>query len=171
MERDEAGVALTDDDGLDRVAEAFAGVIDAKSPYTARHRDRRRALTRCAIGERLGFDPPEVRDLRRAGLLHDIGKLGVSSLILDKPGKLDDAELEEVRRHRLYTEQHPDAQLSRSRTRGDGARHHERLDGRGYHRGLRATAAARAPASSRSPTSTRRSWRTAPAAARAERRR
>ena len=42
-----------------------------------------------AVGDVLGYSPNELRDLRRAALLHDIGKLGVSNLILDKPGKLD----------------------------------------------------------------------------------
>jgi HD-GYP domain-containing protein (c-di-GMP phosphodiesterase class II) len=50
------------------------------------------------IATRLGFSSDEIRQLRRAALLHDIGKLGVSSLILDKPGKLTDAEFDVVRK-------------------------------------------------------------------------
>jgi HD-GYP domain-containing protein (c-di-GMP phosphodiesterase class II) len=129
------GVATTDDAGLDRVAEAFASVIDAKSPYTARH-SVGVATYAVAIGEGLGFDPPRLRSLRRAALLHDIGKLGVSNLILDKPGALTGEEVAEVRRHPLYTEQI----LSRITAFADiaeaAAAHHERLDGRGYHRGV-----------------------------------
>ncbi len=137
MEPHEAGIALTDDDGLDRVAEAFAGVIDAKSPYTARH-SVGVATYAVGVGERFGFDPVRLRSLRRAGLLHDIGKLGVSNLILDKPDKLTDAEFAEVRRHPLYTEQiltriSPFADIAVA-----AAGHHERIDGRGYHRGIRA---------------------------------
>ena len=136
LEPREAGLSLTDDDGLDRVAEAFAGVIDAKSPYTARH-SMGVATYSVAIGEHMGFDPVRLRALRRAGLLHDIGKLGVSNLILDKAAKLTDAEFAEVRRHPLYTEQilsriTPFADLAVS-----AAGHHERIDGRGYHRGIR----------------------------------
>lgn len=136
LEPREAGVSLTDDDGLDRVAEAFAGVIDAKSPYTARHSVGVAAYA-VATGERLGLDPVRLRSLRRAGLLHDIGKLGVSNLILDKAGPLTDAEFAEVRRHPLYTEQilmriSPFADIAVA-----AAGHHERLDGRGYHRGIR----------------------------------
>jgi HD-GYP domain-containing protein (c-di-GMP phosphodiesterase class II) len=90
-----------------------------------------------AIGEHMGFDPVRLRALRRAGLLHDIGKLGVSNLILDKAARLTDAEFAEVRRHPLYTEQilsriTPFADLAVS-----AAGHHERIDGRGYHRGIR----------------------------------
>jgi len=136
LEPREAGLSLTDDDGLDRVAEAFAGVIDAKSPYTARH-SMGVATYSVAIGEHMGFDPVRLRALRRAGLLHDIGKLGVSNLILDKAARLTDAEFAEVRRHPLYTEQilsriTPFADLAVS-----AAGHHERIDGRGYHRGIR----------------------------------
>ena len=74
--------------------------------------------------------------LRRAALLHDLGKLGVSNLILDKPGKLTDEEFAEVRRHPAYSEQ-----ILRRVAVFDGiaevaAAHHERLDGSGYHRGL-----------------------------------
>ncbi len=137
LEPGEAGVALTDEDGLDRVAEAFAGVIDAKSPFTARHSVGVAGYA-VAAGERMGLDPVRLRSLRRAGLLHDIGKLGVSNLILDKPGALTDAEFAEVRRHPLYTEQilariTPFAGIAVA-----AAGHHERIDGRGYHRGIRA---------------------------------
>jgi HD-GYP domain-containing protein (c-di-GMP phosphodiesterase class II) len=84
----------------------------------------------------LGFSPLALRDLRRAALLHDIGKLGVSNLVLDKPGKLTDEELAAVRRHPEWTEQ-----ILRRVSRFDelasaAAAHHEKLDGTGYHRGL-----------------------------------
>jgi len=129
------GIALADEEGLDRVAEAFARVIDAKSPYTARH-SMGVAAYAVAIGREVGFDPDRVRSLRRAGLLHDIGKLGVSNRILDKPGKLTDEEFAQVRLHPLHTFQilsriSPFAGLAEA-----AAAHHERLDGRGYHRGV-----------------------------------
>jgi putative nucleotidyltransferase with HDIG domain len=128
-------MAFADEAGLDRVAEAFARVIDAKSPYTARHSIGVAAYAE-AIGREAGFDPVRLRSLRRAGLLHDIGKLGVSNRILDKPDKLTDAEFAQVRLHPLHTFQilsqiTPFADLAEA-----AAAHHERLDGRGYHRGV-----------------------------------
>ena len=128
---------VADDTRLDRVAEAFARVIDAKSPYTARHSD---GVARFAvlIAERIGFDPGDVRDLRRAGLLHDIGKLGVSSRILDKPGKLDEDEWRQMRRHPELTARILGQVEQLRDLAAMAAAHHERLDGRGYHLGLTA---------------------------------
>jgi HD-GYP domain-containing protein (c-di-GMP phosphodiesterase class II) len=78
------------------------------------------------------------RWLKRGALLHDVGKLGVSNSILDKPGKLDDAEWKAVQRHASYTE----AILGRVRIFDElalvAAAHHERLDGKGYPKGLMA---------------------------------
>jgi len=122
---------LLDAAGLDAVAGAFAEVIDAKSPYTYRHSARVADFARAA-GRVLGVGAADERRLHIAGLLHDVGKLGVSNRILDKPGKLDDAERAEVERHPLHTWEI----LSRVPAFGDFARlasvHHERLDGTGY---------------------------------------
>jgi putative nucleotidyltransferase with HDIG domain len=126
-------VFLADEDRLDTVAEAFAKVIDAKSPWTYQHSNGVAELT-VSIAARLG-DPGNRRDLRRAALLHDLGKLGVSSLILDKPGKLTDEEFAVIRRH----PEHTNRILSRvgcfAHLADVASSHHERLDGRGYHRG------------------------------------
>jgi HD-GYP domain-containing protein (c-di-GMP phosphodiesterase class II) len=130
-------VITAGEDRLDRVADAFARVIDAKSPYTARHSSEV-ARWAVAAGAVLGLRPEGLRDLRRAGLLHDIGKLAVSSRILDKPGILDDDELAAIREHPRHTHRI----LARVACfRGiveTAANHHERLDGTGYHRGLAA---------------------------------
>ena len=123
--------ALLDDAGMDAVARAFADVIDAKSPYTYRHSTRVADFARAA-GRALGVGAADERRLHRAGLLHDVGKLGVSNRVLDKPGALDAAERAEVERHPLHTWEI----LSRVPAFGDFARlasvHHERLDGTGY---------------------------------------
>jgi HD-GYP domain-containing protein (c-di-GMP phosphodiesterase class II) len=124
---------------LDRIAEGFAAVVDAKSPYTATHSAR---VTEIAVGiaEELGFEPAALAELRRAGLLHDLGKLSIPNSILDKPGALTAEEWELVRLHPFFTE------CIIQRIRGFGslalvaASHHERLDGRGYHRNLRGEA-------------------------------
>lgn len=124
-----------DEDYLDDIAAGFAQVVDSKSPYTAGHSERVTLFTDM-IAEELAFSAERRRKLKRAALLHDIGKLGVSNTILDKPGKLDDAEWEIMRMHSAHSE----AILSRigafrSLAPIAGA-HHERLDGKGYPRGL-----------------------------------
>jgi len=131
-------VITAGEERLDRVADAFARVIDAKSPYTARHSSEV-ARWAVATGAVLGLDARQLRDLRRAGLLHDIGRLAVSSRILDKPGRLDPEELAAIREHPRHTHRI----LARVACFGDivetAANHHERLDGTGYHRGLAAS--------------------------------
>lgn len=128
-------IEVADDDYLDDIAAAFAKVVDSKSPYTRGHSDRV-ALFTDLIAEEMGLDSAERRRLRRAALLHDIGKLGVSNEILDKPGRLDEAEIAVMREHALHSE----TILSRIGAFRDLARiggaHHERLDGKGYPRGL-----------------------------------
>ncbi|HEU0014276.1 MAG TPA: HD domain-containing phosphohydrolase [Longimicrobium sp.] len=128
-------VLTADGDRLDRIAHAFARVIDAKSPYTYRHSEGVAAYA-VATGAVLGFSAEEQRDLRRAALLHDVGKLGVSNRILDKPGKLTPEEFAAVRRHPEYTHRIL-GRVARFRGLAEvAASHHERMDGRGYHRGI-----------------------------------
>jgi HD-GYP domain-containing protein (c-di-GMP phosphodiesterase class II) len=126
-----------DDDYLDDIAAAFGQVVDAKSPYTSGH-SARVALYSDMIAEALGFSFERRRWLKRGALLHDVGKLGVSNCILDKPGKLDAEEWDAVKLHATYTE----TILSRIGAFSELARvaaaHHERLDGGGYPRGLKA---------------------------------
>jgi HD-GYP domain-containing protein (c-di-GMP phosphodiesterase class II) len=90
------------------------------------------------MGEAMGVTPQGLRDLRRAGLLHDIGKLAVSSRILDKPGKLTDEEFAAMREHTRFTLQILERVACFRDLAGIAASHHERLDGSGYHRGLSA---------------------------------
>jgi len=120
---------------VDLVARAFAEIIDAKSPFTYRHSEGV-ARVAVAMAERASLGPEETRDLMRASLLHDIGKLAISSRILDKPGSLTDEEYEEIKRHPKLTYDilyrvgpfRPIAETA--------ANHHEKLDGSGYHRGI-----------------------------------
>jgi HD-GYP domain-containing protein (c-di-GMP phosphodiesterase class II) len=83
--------STVDDDYLDDIAAAFAQVIDSKSPYTSGHSERVTLFTDL-IAKEMGLSADQRRWLKRAALLHDIGKLGVSNSILDKPGKLDPDE-------------------------------------------------------------------------------
>jgi HD-GYP domain-containing protein (c-di-GMP phosphodiesterase class II) len=88
------------------------------------------------IAVELGLSDEHRRHLRRASLLHDVGKLGVSNSTLDKPGKLDDEEWAEIKRHPALGR----TILSRVSAFDDlsevAGNHHERLDGKGYPRGL-----------------------------------
>jgi putative nucleotidyltransferase with HDIG domain len=128
-------VRSVDDDFLDDIADGFAQVVDAKSPFTSGH-SKRVALFTELIAEEMGLPQDRRRWLVRAALLHDLGKLGVSNEILDKPGKLDPAEWEAVRGHPAAGA----AILERMSALAPMARialeHHERLDGAGYPRKL-----------------------------------
>lgn len=122
---------------LDAVAAAFAEIIDAKSPFTYRHSFNVADWARRILAT-LGDDAEAQRRLHRAGLLHDVGKLGVSNRILDKNGPLTPEERTEVARHPLYTWDI----LARVGAFRDfawtAATHHEKLDGSGYPWGLSA---------------------------------
>jgi HD-GYP domain-containing protein (c-di-GMP phosphodiesterase class II) len=84
----------------------------------------------------MGYGDDQLRDVRRAALLHDIGKLGVSSLILDQPGRLTDEEFAAMRRHPTGTREILKRTGCFSHLAHIAAAHHERLDGRGYNLGL-----------------------------------
>jgi len=125
-----------DDDYLDEIAAAFGQIVDSKSPYTAGHSERV-ALYTDLIGQQLGFNDELRRWLKRGALLHDIGKLGVSNSILDKPGKLDEDEWIEMRMHAVYTEEILCEIAAFKELARVSAAHHERLDGKGYPRGIK----------------------------------
>jgi HD-GYP domain-containing protein (c-di-GMP phosphodiesterase class II) len=124
-----------DDARLDAVAYAFAGVIDAKSPWTYRHSDRTCMIV-LGLAAALGGDDDELSELRRAALLHDVGKLAVSNRILDKPGKLTKAEFAQVREHPVVTRRILERVPGFAALAALAGAHHERLDGSGYPDGL-----------------------------------
>ncbi len=131
-------LVLTADAGrIDRIALGFGQVVDAKSPWTQKHSEKVSELA-VGIGRAMGMDDAAVRDLRHAALLHDIGKLGVSNAILDKPGGLTDDEVAAMRMHPAFTHRIMSRVRVLSRIADVAASHHERLDGKGYHRGLTA---------------------------------
>ena len=118
------------------VLHALTATIDAKDPYTCGH-SRRVAMISKRLAEKCGLAPAKVQQIYLAGLLHDIGKIGVPESTLCKPGRLTDEEYELIKRHP-----------------GIGAKilggirqlddvilgilcHHERLDGKGYPQGLK----------------------------------
>ncbi len=115
---------------------ALSDAIDAKSPWTRGHSERVTEYA-LAIAEEMGMDGRELEDLRIAGLLHDIGKIGTYDVILDKPGKLDEKEYEMVKKHPLRGAEmlQPIRQL---RHIIPWIRHHhEWYDGTGYPDGLK----------------------------------
>ena len=115
----------------------MADLVDMKSPYLAGH-SRGVANLASAAARVGGMSEDDVTTLRRAGYLHDLGRLGVSNAIWDKTAPLSEAELERIRLHPYLT----DRMLARSprarAVREIASRHHERLDGSGYPRGLTA---------------------------------
>ncbi len=128
---------------LDHVAQAFADFVDLKSVHTLGHSSAVSALAE-ASGRSLGMTAEECTTLRHAGLLHDLGRVGIPSGVWDKRGPLTTAEWERVRLHPYYTERI----LSRSPLLAPLAAiagaHHERLDGSGYHRNVPASLITRA---------------------------
>jgi HD-GYP domain-containing protein (c-di-GMP phosphodiesterase class II) len=114
---------------------ALVSAIDAKDPYTRGHSQRVALLSR-QIGERLGLGATDLKQLHIAGLVHDVGKIGVPEDVLRKEGRLTDAEFEAIR-------QHPEIGFRILRdipqfspVLGGVRHHHERFDGRGYPHGL-----------------------------------
>jgi HD-GYP domain-containing protein (c-di-GMP phosphodiesterase class II) len=120
---------------LDRLTSSFAAIVDAKSPWTYHHSDRT-SLVATEIATILGFPQEDVDDLRRVAMLHDIGKLAISSRILDKPARLTDAEFERVRQHPVYSQRVLERVSCFRPLAPVAGAHHERLDGGGYPRGL-----------------------------------
>jgi HD-GYP domain-containing protein (c-di-GMP phosphodiesterase class II) len=123
-----------DEARLDAIAYAFAGVIDAKSPWTYRHSDRTCMIV-LGLAAAVGAGDDELSDLRRAALLHDVGKLAISNRILDKPGKLTPAEFARIREHPEMTRRVLERVPGFSPLAPVAAAHHERLDGSGYPHG------------------------------------
>jgi putative nucleotidyltransferase with HDIG domain len=128
-------VLLADEACLDRVALAFAKVVDAKSPWTFEHSENVARLT-VGVARQFGCTDELLRDLRRAALLHDIGKLGVSNAILDKPGKPTEEEFDQIRRHPEFSQRILENVAAFEALAQVCGGHHERLDGQGYYRGL-----------------------------------
>lgn len=131
----EARVILIDEDKLDTITNGLAEVVDAKSPFTSGHSHRVASYVD-AIAARKGFDDAKRRWLKRGALLHDIGKLGVSNGILDKPGSLTPEEWTAVREHARFSEEIIARIPALADIASIAGAHHERLDGKGYPRGI-----------------------------------
>lgn len=124
---------------LDDALEAIADFVDLKSPYTIGHS---RGVANLAGDAALVFGLPtaDVTLVRRAGLVHDLGRLGVSNGIWDKKSPLTPVELERVRLHPYLTERMLTFSSTLATLGALAAQHHERLDGSGYPRGASGSA-------------------------------
>ena len=129
-------VELTEEE-LGSALEAVADFADLKSPFTIGHS---RAVGELAEEAARGEGLPEAVTVGRAGLLQDLGRLGVSNDVWDKPGPLTAAEFERVRLHPYLTERMLTSTPALASLASLAAHHHERLDGSGYPRGLRGDA-------------------------------
>ncbi len=110
--------------------------IDAKDPYTCGHSER---VARIAVrlGQQMNLPRGEISDLYLAGLLHDVGKIGIRDDVLLKPGPLNDEEIAHIREHPV-TGDRIISNVKRLAYLRPGVRHHhERFDGLGYPDGLR----------------------------------
>jgi len=112
-------------------ATALARTIDAKSPWTAGHSER---VTQMALdlGQALQLSADDMAVLQRGGLLHDIGKLAISSAILDKPGKPTDEERAEIEKHPATGVRILEPIAAFAPILPIVGQHHERFDGTGY---------------------------------------
>jgi HD-GYP domain-containing protein (c-di-GMP phosphodiesterase class II) len=127
---------------FDAALEAVATFVDLKSPYTLGHA---RAVADLAAdaGAQLGLSDGELRTLRRAGLVHGFGRLGVSNAIWDKRGPLGAGEWERVRMHPYMTERMLHQSTALAPLGAIAVQLRERLDGSGYPRGFTGAAIAR----------------------------
>jgi HD-GYP domain-containing protein (c-di-GMP phosphodiesterase class II)/DNA-binding CsgD family transcriptional regulator len=124
---------------LDEVCRAMADFVDLKSPYTHGHSTQLARLVEDSAAE-LGLEQAATTNLRRAAQIHDLGNLSIPNQVWIKRGPLNPAEWARVRLHAYHSERIMSVSEA-LRGCGDVAgRHHERIDGSGYHRGLPAAA-------------------------------
>jgi HD-GYP domain-containing protein (c-di-GMP phosphodiesterase class II) len=123
------------DEGFDRLVGAIGDFVDLKCPFTLGH-SRAVATLSAAAGQSLGVPAGDVSTLRRAGHLHDLGRLGVSNQVWSKTGELIPSEWERVRMHPYLTERVLDRIPGLGPVRTVARAHHEHIDGTGYPLGI-----------------------------------
>jgi len=119
------------------VAAVFADVADLKSPFTLGHASGVASLARDAA-DKLGLDSVAVGRLHMAALLHDLGRVGVSDSIWERPAPLTTPQWEQVRLHAYHSERILARSAALQPMAVIAGMHHERLDGSGYHRASKA---------------------------------
>ncbi|MGZ4756342.1 MAG: HD domain-containing phosphohydrolase [Acidimicrobiia bacterium] len=126
--------ALSDEE-LDRSLEAIGDFCDMRCPYFAGHSRGTADLVEAAAAL-MHVPPTETTLVRRAALIHDLGRFGVPGSVWDKPGPLSATDRERMRLHVYYVERIFDRPEPLRRIGLLAATHHERMDGSGYHRGI-----------------------------------
>jgi HD-GYP domain-containing protein (c-di-GMP phosphodiesterase class II) len=119
---------------LKAIFRSLIEALEVSDPYTRGHSERVASIS-VALGLELQLTTRELEILQDAGALHDIGKIGVSKEILNKPGRLTSAEFEEIKKHPIYGYNilRP---LDLPEVLDITLKHHERLDGKGYPYGI-----------------------------------
>jgi HD-GYP domain-containing protein (c-di-GMP phosphodiesterase class II) len=125
-----------DQSELAQVAAAFGDLADLKTPFTHGHSKGVASLAKAAA-EGIRLDSVSVSRLHVAALLHDLGRVGISNAIWEKPGSLTAAEWEQVRMHPYHSERILATSRAFEPIASMAGMHHERLDGSGYYRGCR----------------------------------
>jgi len=122
-----------------RLCAVLSRVVDLKSRWLLGHSEHVAEVAEAA-GRVAGLPDAALVELRCAALLHDLGRVGVSSAVWDRPGPLGVAELERVRMHTYWTQRVLERVPALASLAGVASAHHERVDGGGYHRGFPAAA-------------------------------
>ena len=128
---------MIDAAAIDESLRAVADFVDLKSPWLGGRSSGVASLTATAA-QSVGLRTEQVRAVRRAGWLHDVGRIGVSAGIWAREGRLTPHEWEQVRLHPYYTERVLSRAPMLNRLASIASAHHERLDGSGYHRAAKA---------------------------------
>jgi HD-GYP domain-containing protein (c-di-GMP phosphodiesterase class II) len=127
------------DEQFDAALLEIANFIDLKSPFTLGHSAAVAEIV-AGAGAVMGLPAPDLHTLRRAGLVHDYGRLGVSNSIWDKPGPLGAGPWERIRMHPYLTERMLRQSAALAPLGAIAVQHRERLDGSGYPRGAAGSA-------------------------------
>lgn len=110
---------------------ALAMAVEARDPYSRGHSDRVAEYS-VKIAQKLSLDPELIKEIRHAGVLHDVGKIGISDDVLKKPDKLNDDEWQLMRKHPIIGEEIVSPVRCLSKICSGIRYHHEWLDGTGY---------------------------------------
>jgi HD-GYP domain-containing protein (c-di-GMP phosphodiesterase class II) len=123
-----------DDDAIDEACRVVGEFADLKSAFTLGHSPAVAELAEAAAW-RIGLAEDDVATVPRAGLVHDLGRVAISTGTWERPGPLSTGEWERVRLHTYFGERVLSRCAGLHASVAMAARHHERLDGSGYHRG------------------------------------